>query len=138
MKKIILLALVVILLWGFFYFDLGNYLTLKYIKEQHATFLAFYKENTVLAIGIYSSVYIVTAALSLPGAALLTLLGGALFGLVIGTIVVSFASSIGATLAFLVSRLFLRDWVQEKLGSYLQSFNDGIKKDGVFSQKHNL
>ena len=132
MKKIILLALVVILLWGFSYFDLGNYLTLKYIKEQHATFLAFYKENTVLAIGIYSSVYIVTTALSLPGAALLTLLGGALFGLVIGTIVVSFASSIGATLAFLVSRLFFRDWVQEKLGSYLQSFNDGIKKDGVF------
>ena len=132
MKKIILLVLVVILLWGFSYFDLGNYLTLKYLKEQHATFLAFYKDNTVLAIGIFSAVYIVTTALSLPGAALLTLLGGALFGLVIGTIVVSFASSIGATLAFLASRLFLRDWVQEKLGSYLQPFNDGIKKDGIF------
>ena len=124
--------LVVSLLWGFFYFDLGNYLTLQYIKEQQASFIAFYKENTLLAIGTYSAVYIVTAALSLPGAALLTLLGGALFGLVIGTIVVSFASSIGATLAFLVSRLFLRDWVQDKLGSHLQSFNDGIKKDGIF------
>ena len=132
MKKIILLALVVILLWGFSYFDLGNYLTLKYIKEQHATFLAFYKENTVLAIGIYSSVYIVTTALSLPGAALLTLLGGALFGLLVGTILVSFASSIGATLAFLVSRLLLRDWVQNKFGSYLKSFNDGVQKDGGF------
>ena len=124
--------LVVSLLWGFFYFDLGNYLTLQYIKEQQASFIAFYKENTLLAIGTYSAVYIVTAALSLPGAALLTLLGGALFGLVIGTIVVSFASSIGATLAFLVSRLFLRELVQDKLGSHLQSFNDGIKKDGIF------
>ena len=102
MKKILILMLVVSLLWGFFYFDLGNYLTLKYIKEQQATFIAFYKTNSFLAIGTYSAVYVFATALSLPGAALLTLLGGTLFGLVIGTIVVSFASSIGATLAFLV------------------------------------
>ena len=132
MKKTIILTLIVSLLWGFFYFDLGNYLTLKHIKEQQDIFLTFYKENTLLAIGIYSLVYIVTTALSLPGAVLLTLLGGALFGLFIGTIVVSFASSIGATLAFLVSRLFLRDWVQYKMGDHLKSFNDGIKKDGTF------
>ena len=78
------------------------------------------------------TVYIITAALSLPGAALLTLLGGALFGLLVGTILVSFASSIGATLAFLASRLLLRDWVQNKFGSYLKSFNDGFEKDGGF------
>lgn len=132
MKKIMAVGLIVSFLWSFYYFDLGNYLTLNYIKEQQNIFLAFYKENTLLAIGTYSAVYIITAALSLPGAALLTLLGGALFGLVVGTIVVSFSSSIGATIAFLISRLLLRDWVQEKLGSHLKLFNEGIKKDGAF------
>ena len=91
----------------------------------------FYKENALLAIGAYTGVYILSTALSLPGAALLTLLGGALFGLVTGTILVSFASTIGATLAFLVSRLLLRDFVQGKFGHYLKPFNEGIKKDGA-------
>ncbi|MBC8286826.1 MAG: FAD-dependent oxidoreductase [Nitrospinae bacterium] len=131
MKKIIILGLIAGFLWAFSYFDLGHYLTLEYIKEQQANFSAFYKENALLAMGAYSTIYIVTTALSLPGAALLTLLGGALFGLVTGTILVSFASTIGATLAFLVSRLLLRDWVQDKFGRYLESFNDGIKKDGA-------
>ncbi len=132
MKKIILLGLIVGFFWAFSYFDLGNYLTLEYIKGQQDNFSAFYKENTLLAIGAYTTIYIVTTALSLPGATLLTLLGGALFGLVTGTIVVSFSSTIGATLAFLVSRLLLRDWVQEKFGNHLKSFNDGIEKDGGF------
>ncbi len=132
MKKIILLGLIVGFLWAFSHYGLGNYLTLEYIKGQQTDFLTFYKNNALLAIGVYSAVYIVSTALSLPGAALLTLLGGALFGLVTGTILVSFASTIGATLAFLVSRLLLRDWVQDKFGSHLKSFNEGIKKDGVF------
>ena len=132
MKKTIILGLIAGFLWAFFNYDLGQYLTLEYMKGQQAEFAAFYKENTLLAIGAYSAVYIVTTALSLPGAALLTLLGGALFGLVTGTIIVSFASTIGATLAFLVSRLLLRDWVQEKFGRHLAAFNDGIKKDGAF------
>lgn len=132
MKKIILLGVIAGFLWAFFSYDLGDYLTLEYMKGQQAEFAAFYKENSLLAIGAYSAVYIVTTALSLPGAALLTLLGGALFGLITGTIIVSFASTIGATLAFLVSRLLLRDWVQEKFGRHLAAFNDGIKKDGAF------
>ncbi len=132
MKKIIILGLIGGLFWAFSYFDLGHYLTLEYIKEQQTNFSAFYKENTLLAISAYCAVYIVTTALSLPGAALMTLLGGALFGLVTGTILVSFSSTIGATLAFLVSRLLLRDWVQGKFGSHLKSFNDGIQKDGAF------
>lgn len=132
MKKIIILGLIAGFLWAFSYFDLSQYLTLQYIKEQQTNFSAFYKENTLLAIGAYCAVYIVTTALSLPGAALMTLLGGALFGLAIGTILVSFSSTIGATLAFLVSRLLLRDWVQDKFGSHLKSFNDGIQKDGAF------
>jgi pyruvate/2-oxoglutarate dehydrogenase complex dihydrolipoamide dehydrogenase (E3) component/uncharacterized membrane protein YdjX (TVP38/TMEM64 family) len=132
MKKLILLGLIAGFFWAFSYYGLGQYLTLEYIKGQQASFSNFYKENALLAIGAYSATYIVTTALSLPGAALLTLLGGGLFGLMTGTIIVSFASTIGATLAFLVSRLLLRDWVQDKFGRYLNAFNDGIKKDGTF------
>lgn len=132
MKKLILLGFIAGFFWAFSYYGLGQYLTLEYIKGQQASFSNFYTENALLAIGAYSAVYIVTTALSLPGAALLTLLGGGLFGLVTGTIIVSFASTIGATLAFLVSRLLLRDWVQDKFGRYLSAFNDGIKKDGTF------
>ncbi len=132
LKQIIIIFNIASVLGAFFYLDLGQYLSLEYIKEQQANFLEFYKENTLLAIGAFTAIYIVSTALSLPGAVLLTLLGGALFGLVVGTILVSFASSIGATLAFLVSRLLLRDWVQNKFGSYLKSFNDGVQKDGGF------
>ncbi len=131
-KKGIVLFVIAGCIGAFFHFDLSQYLTLEYLKGQQADFSVFYKENALLAIGAYSLIYIVSTGLSLPGAALLTLLGGALFGVVTGTIIVSFASTIGATLAFTVSRLLLRDWVQNKFGSYLSSFNDGIKKDGGF------
>ena len=131
LKQIIILVIAGVL-GVFFYLDFGQYLSLEYIKEQQTNFLEFYKENTLLAMGAFTGVYIVSTALSLPGAVLLTLLGGALFGLLVGTILVSFASSIGATLAFLVSRLLLRDLVQNKFGSYLKSFNDGVQKDGGF------
>jgi pyruvate/2-oxoglutarate dehydrogenase complex dihydrolipoamide dehydrogenase (E3) component/uncharacterized membrane protein YdjX (TVP38/TMEM64 family) len=132
LKQIVIVFVIVGFLGAFFYFDLSQYLSLEYIKEQQASFSEFYKENTLLAMGAFLAIYIVSTALSLPGAALLTLLGGALFGLLVGTILVSFASSIGATLAFLVSRLLLRDWVQGKFGSYLKSFNEGVKRDGGF------
>ena len=132
LKQIIIILAIVGVLGFFFYLDFSQYLSLEYIKEQQTNFLEFYKENTLLAMGAFTGVYIVSTALSLPGAVLLTLLGGALFGLLVGTILVSFASSIGATLAFLVSRLLLRDWVQNKFGSYLKSFNDGVQKDGGF------
>jgi len=132
LKQIIIILVIAGILGVFFYLDFGQYLSLEYIKEQQTNFLEFYKENTLLAMGAFTGVYIVSTALSLPGAVLLTLLGGALFGLFVGTILVSFASSIGATLAFLVSRLLLRDLVQNKFGSYLKSFNDGVQKDGGF------
>ena len=132
LKKIIILAVLAGCLLAFSHYNLGQYLSLEYIKGQQANFSGFYKENTLLAIGAYTLVYIVSTALSLPGAALLTLLAGALFGIVTGTILVSFASTIGATLAFLVSRSLLRDWVQNRFGSFLKSFNEGIKKDGAF------
>ena len=131
LKQIIILVIVGVL-GVFFYLDFSQYLSLEHIKEQQTNFLEFYKENTLLAMGAFTGVYIVSTALSLPGAVLLTLLGGALFGLLVGTILVSFSSSIGATLAFFVSRLLLRDWVQNKFCSYLKSFNDGVQKDGGF------
>ena len=132
LKKIIILSVIAGCLGVFFYLDLSQYLSLEYIKGQQASFSVFYSENTLLAIGAYTGVYIVSTALSLPGAALLTLLAGALFGLITGTILVSFASTIGATLAFIISRSLLRDWVQDKFGSYLKSINEGIQKDGAF------
>ena len=85
-----------------------------------------------LVIGGYMLIYIVATALSLPGAVILTLAGGALFGLVTGTIVISFASTIGATLACLVSRFLLRDWVQTRFGEKLQRINEGIEQEGGF------
>jgi uncharacterized membrane protein YdjX (TVP38/TMEM64 family) len=131
LKKILVVFILSTFLWAFSHFNLSQYLSLEYLKGQQANFSTFYKENALLAIGAYTGVYILSTALSLPGAALLTLLGGALFGLVTGTILVSFASTIGATLAFLVSRLLLRDFVQGKFGHYLKPFNEGIKKDGA-------
>jgi len=116
----------------FFALDLQQYLTLEYLKESQVRFADLYHAKPVLVIGAYMGIYILVTALSLPGAAILTLAGGALFGLVTGLIVVSFASSIGATLACLVARFVLRDWVQNKFGDKLSTINEGIAKEGAF------
>lgn len=131
-KKIGLLFLLAAAIAAFFYFDLGSYLSLDYLKARQADFAAGYAANPWLFIGGFFLIYVATAALSLPGAAILTLAAGALFGLVTGTIIVSFASSIGATLAFLSSRFLLRDWVQNKFGDRLKGLNDGLERDGAF------
>ena len=131
-SKLLLLAVVATLLGSFFYFDLGQYLNLEYLKSQQVALNEYYVENAVLTIAVFLLVYIAVTALSLPGAALMTLLAGAIFGVVTGTIIVSFASSIGATLAFLASRFLLRDWVQEKFGDKLKAINKGIEKEGAF------
>ena len=115
----------------FFALDLGQYFDLEWFQSQQAAIDAFYRENTALTVGIYSAVYIVMAALSLPGAAIMTLVGGAIFGLLWGTVIVSFASTIGATLAFLVARFLLRDVVQRRFGRYLKAVNEGVKRDGA-------
>jgi len=116
----------------FFALDLQQYLTLDYLKESQTRFADLYHAKPVLVIGAYMGIYILVTALSLPGAAILTLAGGALFGLVTGLIVVSFASSIGATLACLVARFVLRDWVQNTFGDKLSTINEGIAKEGAF------
>ncbi len=116
----------------FIYYDLGRFLTLEYIKESQAGFQSLYQEHRLTVISVYMLVYIVVTALSLPGAAVMTLAGGGFFGLLTGTIVVSIASTIGATCACLASRFILRDWVQSKFGDKLSAVNDGIEKEGAF------
>lgn len=130
-KKLIFLALV-ILVACFFYFDLGRFLNLETLKSQQEKLNFLYQENPVQFIAGFFAVYVAMAALSLPGAVWLTIAAGAIFGLVTGLIVVSFASSIGATLAFLVSRFLLRDSVERKFGDKLHAINQNIEKDGAF------
>jgi len=131
-KKIAIVGTIVLLVVVFKLFGLDQYLTLSYLKEQQAIFAGMYAEHRAPVIALYMLVYILVTALSLPGAAVMTLAGGALFGLVTGTIVVSFASTIGATCACVVARYLLRDWVQNRFGDKLTKINEGMKKEGGF------
>src|SRR5688500_13904694 len=132
-KARLLIALVLVAAIGaFFIFDLQQYVSLEFFKQKRAQIDAYYANNPWQAAAIFLGVYIAMAALSIPGAAVLTLIGGAIFGVVVGTVLVSFASAIGATLAFLGSRLLLRDWVQTRFGDRLASINAGIEKEGAF------
>lgn len=132
MQKIIIACVIVLGIAAFQYFDLGQYLTLEYIKLSQSKLQELYLGNRVLVIISYMVIYIAVTALSLPGAVVLTLAGGGLFGLMVGTLAVSFASTIGATLACLVSRFFLREWVQNKFGDKLTTINNGVEKEGAF------
>ena len=130
--KIILVIIIVALIAGFFIFDLGHYFSLEFFKSQQQSIDAYYQANPLQTVLIYSAIYVVVTALSLPGAAIMTLAGGAIFGLLWGTVIVSFASSIGATLAFLVARFILRDTVQNRFGQSLKAINRGVERDGAF------
>jgi len=131
-KKILLLGVIGGLVALFFALDLGHYLTLDYVKSKQDQISAYYQHHMLTAILAYALTYIAVTALSLPGAAIMTLAGGAVFGLGAGTLTVSFASTIGATLAFLASRFVLRDVVQRRYGGKLTAINRGMKKDGAF------
>ncbi len=131
MKKLIIIGVVLVAISLFFGLDLNHYLTLEAIKENREKFTLLQAQSPWLVALGFLVIYIIFTALSLPGAVLLTLLAGALFGLWYGTLIVSFASSIGATLAFLVSRYLLRDAVQQRFGDKLKSFNEGMEKDGA-------
>ena len=132
MKRLALFALIAAAVAAFFAFDLHRYFTLDFFKAQQAAIDAYYRAHPVQTAAIYFAIYVVVTGLSLPGAAVMTLAGGAIFGLLWGTVIVSFASTIGATLAFLASRFLLRDWVQSKFGDKLKTFNDGVAKEGAF------
>ncbi len=131
-KKIALLGVIVAAIFSFFYFDLNSYLTLQGMKDSLDTFQTQIAQNPVLSIGVFFAIYVAVTALSLPGAAILTLAAGALFGLVQGLVIVSFASSIGATLAFLVSRFIFRDTVRNKFKEKLKKIDEGVEKQGAF------
>ncbi len=130
--KIILLIAIILLLVVFRVFELNQYLTLDYLKASRSQLSRLYTLHPFAVIAVYMAVYILTTALSLPGATVLTLAGGALFGLVRGTVIISFASTIGATSACLVSRYLLRDWVQRRFSDTLAAINQGIAREGGF------
>ncbi|AWW75552.1 pyridine nucleotide-disulfide oxidoreductase [Erythrobacter sp. KY5] len=132
MKKIIILAALAALIAAYFIFDLGSYLTLEGIKQVSGEAIAFYDDNPALVLGVFFAAYVAVTAASLPGAAIMTLAAGALFGLVAGTMLVSFASTLGATLAFLSSRYVLRDTIESKFGERLKAINSGLERDGAF------
>ena len=127
----VLVALAV-LIWVYRVFDLGSVLSLEQLKESRDDLTAFYAQNRLVMIIAFFAVYVAATAVSIPGAVILTLAGGAIFGFWLGLLVISFASSLGALLAFLVSRYLLRDWVQRKFQKPFQAINSGIERDGVF------
>ncbi|WP_299329871.1 bifunctional TVP38/TMEM64 family protein/FAD-dependent oxidoreductase [uncultured Psychrobacter sp.] len=131
-KKIVLIVAVLVLALGFFYFDLNELLTLEGLKGSMAQFNQYQAQTPWLVIGGFFLAYIVVTALSLPGAAIMTLAAGALFGLVQGLLIASFASSIGATLAFLTSRYLLRDSIKQRFPERLAAIDAGVEKEGGF------
>ena len=132
MKKIGLVVLLVALVIVFFALDLDRWLTFETLKQSQTRSAALLAESPWQVAGSFFAIYVIVTALSLPGAVIMTLAAGALFGLAAGTVLVSFASSIGATLAFLVSRYLLRDAVQQRVGDKLKTINEGIASDGAF------
>lgn len=127
---LLLLALVIVII--FRHYHLGDYLTLTYIKESQNRFREIYQMHRWTTVGGYMLIYIVVTALSLPGAVVMTLAGGGLFGFWTGTFAISLASTIGATLACGVSRFILRDWVAHRFGEKLAAIDRGIEKEGAF------
>ena len=131
-RKLLLILALAVLVGVFFAFDLGRFFSLDFVKSQQAAIDAYRSAQPVPTAGIFFAVYVAVTGLSLPGAAIMTLAAGAIFGVWWGTLIVSFASTIGATLAFLAARFVLRDWVQGKFGDRLKAINAGMEKEGGF------
>lgn len=130
--RIFLLVLVAAAIAAFFYFDIGQYFSLDYFSTQKQALDAYIAEHFVAGSLIYFFIYVVVFALALPAGAILTLAGGALFGLGWGIVLVSFASTLGSTLAFLAARFVARDWVNQRFAGKLDTINQGVTKDGAF------
>lgn len=131
-KRWLLIASLVLLFILFFLFDLQRFFSLDALKASHDALQQMYEDNPFYIIAIYSVTYIVMAALSLPGATVMTLAGGAMFGIWVGVPVVLISATIGATLAFWVARYILRDTVQRRFGDRLETINNGLERDGAF------
>lgn len=131
MKKILVLVIAALLIVAYFALDLHRYLTFDGLKASLGQF-EMWRASAPLLVGlIFFATYVLVTALSLPGAVVMTLAAGALFGLIGGTVIVSFASAIGGTLAFLTSRYLLRDAMQQRFGDRLKAINDGMARDGA-------
>jgi pyruvate/2-oxoglutarate dehydrogenase complex dihydrolipoamide dehydrogenase (E3) component/uncharacterized membrane protein YdjX (TVP38/TMEM64 family) len=132
MKRLFLLLIVAAAAALFFGLGLNDYLTLEYVKGRQAELSEFHRQAPLMTAALFFALYLIVTAVSLPGAAILTLAGGGLFGLVHGTVLVSFASSLGATLAFLISRYVFREGVQTRFAKQLKAVDAGVAKDGGF------
>lgn len=130
--KLILVAVIAAVIAAFFFFDLGQYLNLEYLKSNKDALNALYQEKPILISAIFFIVYVLVAAFNLPAAGLLTIAAGAILGFWNGLFVVSFASTIGATGAFLMTRYLFHDAIQSKFGDRLEAVNTGIQKEGAF------
>lgn len=131
-NKVIIVILVLLLIIAFRFFHLGDYFTLEYIQDSQQRFAVLYSDHRVAVIAGFMATYILVTSLSLPGATVMGLAAGAFFGLLTGTIIVSFASTIGATAACSVSRFILRDWIQNRFGDKLKTVNKGFEDEGAF------
>jgi len=130
--KIILVAIIAAIFASFFIFDLQQYFSLEFLKSQKDALNALYAEKPISVAGAFFLTYVLFAALALPAATILTLAGGAIFGFWTGLLLVSFSSTIGATLAFIFTRFLFHDAIQAKFGDRLQAMNEGIEKEGAF------
>lgn len=132
MKKIILVSAIIALMVSFFAFDLHQYLDFAYIKSKQQAIADYYQANPLQSIVIFFVVYVLATSFSIPGASILSLLAGAIFGLLLGSVLVIFAATIGATVAFWLSRYLLGNTIQERYADKLKTINEGVKKDGAF------
>jgi len=132
MSRKVVLGLLFLSIVIFVGIEFGQFLTLDNAKAQQASLALYIEQNLFYSAAVYFVVYILITAFSIPGAAVVTLLGAALFGFWMSLALVSFASTIGATLAFLSSRYLLRSWVQNKFNRKLNTINEGVRKDGAF------
>jgi len=131
-RWLLMLVALVALIWVYQTYDLGKLLTLEQLKNSRDQLLGLFEQQPALTLGVYFAVYVIATAASFPGAVILTLAAGAIFGFWVGLLVVSFASSLGALLAFLVARYLLHDTVQNRFARTLAPINSGVKRDGVF------
>ena len=132
LRQIVLLLLLALAIGAFVALDLGRYLSFEQLKASQASFAQLHAEQPLTVAAVYFLIYVLATALSIPGAVIITLAGGAIFGLWQGLLIVSFASTVGATLAFLASRFLLRDWVEARFGQRLADINAGVNREGGF------
>ena len=134
-KKLTLLALVVAGIAVFYFFDFQQHLSLESLKINRDRLDVIYRENSVAVISLFIGIYFLVVALSLPGATILTLAAGAIFGSALGTFIVNIGATLGATVAFLVARFILRDWVENRFSDKLEPINKGISENGIWGTR---